>query len=131
MGILEGENIRYRATVGSMTPSTGEVPKERALCAVSLQTGQVVRCGDVDSSVAVDKAECGRRGIQAMIAVPAFHDGAVAGALELYYAGKQAFTEQDVHTAQLVAGLLTEALAREEDVTRRKSLAGERAQKAP
>ncbi len=127
VGILEGENIRYRATVGSMTPSTGEVPKERALCAVSLQTGQVVRCGDVDSSVAVDKAECGRRGIQAMIAVPAFHDGAVAGALELYYAGKQAFTEQDVHTAQLVAGLLTEALAREEDVTRRKSLAGERA----
>jgi putative methionine-R-sulfoxide reductase with GAF domain len=127
VGILEGENIRYRAAFGSMAPSSAEVPKEKALCAVSLQTGQVMRCSDVDSSVDVDMAECRRRGIRAMITVPAFHDGAVAGGLELYYAGKQAFTEQDVHTAQLVAGLVTEALAREEDLTRRKSLAGERA----
>jgi predicted amidophosphoribosyltransferase len=131
VGILEGENILYRGTAGLMTPSAAEVSnpvnKEKALCAVCLKTGQVMRCSDVGASILVDATECKRRGIRAMIAVPVFHEGAVGGALELYYETAQAFTEQDVHTAQLMAGLVTEALAREEEATRRKSLAGERA----
>jgi len=142
IGIVEGENLRYRASAGRMTPSAAEVAKERALCALCLQSGQVVRCSDVDSSTAdsaagidaagidpagINKEEYRRRGIQAMIAVPIFHDGAVAGGLELYYDAAHAFLKQDVHTAQLMAGLVTEVLAREEEVSRRKSLAGERA----
>ena len=131
IGIVEGANLRYRAIAGLMTPSAAEIPKEKVLCAVCLQSGHVVRCPNVDStgtaSGAVDVEQFRQRGIRAMIAVPVFHEGTVAGGLELYYSAANAFLEQDVHTAQLMAGLVTEVLAREEEVTRRKSLAGERA----
>jgi GAF domain-containing protein len=128
IGILDGKKLHYRAASGTLTLAVGtDVPMDKALCLPCLRTGQVFRCADVNPEFLLDTEECRRRGIQSMIAVPVFHDGGVAGGLELYYPTTQAFTEQDVHTCQLMAGLITEALAREEEVTWKKSLATERA----
>ncbi len=130
IGILraqDGVTFYYRATAGKLTPLGTDVPVDKALCVACLRTGQVVRCPDVNSEFLLDTEECHRRGIRSLIAVPVFHDGEVAGGLELYYSTAQAFTEQDVHTCQLMAGLVTEALARDEEVTWKKSLANERA----
>jgi ribosomal protein L37E len=87
----------------------------------------VIRCADVNPEFLLDAEECHRRGIQSLIAVPVYHDGQIAGALELYYDRIQAFTEQDVHTCQLMAGLVTEALARDEELSWKQSLSTERA----
>jgi GAF domain-containing protein/ribosomal protein L37E len=128
IGILDGKKLHYRAAAGLMTLPVGtDVPMEKALCLACLRTGQVFRCADVNPEFLLDTEECRRRGIQSLIAVPIFHDGGVAGGLELYYPNPQGFTEQDVHTCQLMAGLVTEALARDEEVTWKKSLATERA----
>jgi GAF domain-containing protein len=132
IGILDDKKdpkkLCYRATAGSLTlPAGTEVPMEKALCLACLRTGQVLRCADVDPEFLLDTEECRRRGIQSLIAVPIFHDGEVAGGLELYFPNRQAFTEQDVHTCQLMAGLVTEALARAEEVSLKKSVASERA----
>ncbi|MGA2744321.1 MAG: GAF domain-containing protein [Candidatus Sulfotelmatobacter sp.] len=124
----DGKKLRYRVTAGLLTlPAGTEVPMEKALCLACLRTGQVLRCADVNPEFLLDTEECRRRGIQSLIAVPIFHDGGVAGGLELYYPTTHAFTEQDVHTCQLMAGLVTEALARDEEVSLKKSLASERA----
>ncbi len=128
IGILDGKKVQYRAAAGVMAlPAGTEVPMEKALGADCLRTGGVFRCTDVNTELVLDTDECRRRGIQSMIAVPVFHDGGVAGSLELYFPSAQAFTEEDVHTCQLMAGLVTEALARNEKVTWKKSLATERA----
>ena len=128
LGVLERKNFRYRATSGVLTLPVGtDVPMEKALCAASLRSGEVVRCADVNLESRLDAEECRRRGIRSLIAVPVFHDGRVAGGLELYYAKPQAFTDQDVHTCQLMAGLVTEALARDEEAALKKSLETERA----
>ena len=128
IGILDGKRVHYRAAAGLMTlPAGTEVPMEKALCVACLRTGQVFRCADVNPEFLLDTEECRRRGIQSLIAVPIFHDGGVAGALELYYSNTRAFAEQDVHTCQLMAGLVTEALARDKEVAWKKSLATERA----
>jgi len=128
IAFIDGKKVRYRGVAGSMTlPAGTEVPFEKALSVASLKTGQVIRCADVNPEFLFDPEECRRRGIQAMIAVPIFHEGGIAGGLELYYATTQAFTEQDVHTCQLMAGLITEALARDEELGWKKSLASERA----
>jgi putative methionine-R-sulfoxide reductase with GAF domain len=130
IGFLDAtkSKVRYRGVAGRMTlPAGTEVSLEKALCAASLRTGQVIRCADVNPEFLFDPEECRRRGIQALIAVPIFHEGGIAGGLELYYATTQALTEQDVHTCQLMAGLITEALAREEELGWKKSLASERA----
>lgn len=126
--ILDGDKIRYRVTCGQMTPALNpEVPKDEALCWPCLQTSEAFSFENAASELLVDEKECSRRGIQSMIAVPIFYGGAVAGGLELYYASPSGFTDQDVQTAQLMTGLITESLAREEERTWKKSLASERA----
>jgi putative methionine-R-sulfoxide reductase with GAF domain/ribosomal protein L37E len=130
IGILDNKKVRYRATAGLLTlPAGTDVPMENALSATSLRTGEVVRCANVNVSLGslLDTEECRLRGIQSLIAVPVFHDGRVVGGLELYYAHPQAFTDQDVHTCQLMAGLVTEALARDEEAALKKSMETERA----
>ena len=128
VGILDGKKVHYRAAAGLLTLPVGtDVSLEKALCVACIRTGQVFRCADVNPEFLLDTEECRRRGIQSLIAVPIFHDGGVAGGLELYYPNTQGFTEQDVHTCQLMAGLVTEALARDEEATWKKSLATERA----
>lgn len=128
IGILDGKKVRYRAVAGAMTLKLGaEVPTERALCLPCIRNAQVFRCADVNPEFLVDTEECRRRGIQSLIAVPIFHEGEATAGLELYYSTPHGFTEQDVHTCQLMAGLVTEALAREEEHTWKQSLATERA----
>lgn len=128
IGILEGKRVRYRAVSGSMTLKLGvEVSSEKALCLPCIRNAQVFRCVDVNPEFLVDAEECRRRGIQSLIAVPIFHEGVAAGGLELYYSSTHGFTDQDVHTCQLMAGLVTEALARDEEHTWKQSLASERA----
>ncbi len=126
IGILDGKRFRYRAQAGGLTlPPGTDIAFDKALCLACLRTGQVFRCNDVNPEFLLDTEECRRRGIQSMIGVPIFHEGIVAGGLELYYSITHAFTEQDVHTCQLMAGLITEALARDQDTTRSASLVSE------
>lgn len=126
--LVNGQTARYPAVAGLNAPAAGTiVPVAKALCSDCVRTAQVMRCPDVTSSTEVVAAECQRRGIQSLIVAPVFHEGEVAGALEVYYSTPHAFTDQDVHTCQLMAGLITEALVREEEHTWKKSLATERA----
>lgn len=128
IALVNGQNARYPAVAGPKAPAAGTiVPLAKALCSVCVQTAQVARCSDVVLSTEVDAVECRRRGIQSLIVAPVFYEGEVAGALEVYYSTPHAFTDQDVHTCQLMAGLVTEALVREEEHTWKKSLATERA----
>jgi hypothetical protein len=128
IGIIDGKKVRYRAAAAAhVLPLGTEVPMDKALCHACLRVGQVIRCTDVNPEFLFDAQECSRRGIQSLIAVPIYHDGEIAGALELYFASVNAFTEQDVHSCQLIAGLVTEAFARNDEITWKKSLAAERA----
>lgn len=128
IGILKDKTVQYRAAAGVMAlPSGTEISLEKALCVDCIRAGTVFRCADVNTERVVDKDECVHRGIQSMIAVPIFHRTAIAGSLELFFSKAQAFTEEDVHACQLMAGLVTEALARDEEFGWKKSLADDRA----
>jgi hypothetical protein len=128
IAIIEGKSAHYRAVFGRSTPVSEKIiALDQAMFAPCLNTGQVFRCADANAEFLLDVDECKRRGIQSLIAVPVFHDGGVAGGLELYYASPNAFTEQNVHTCQLMAGLVADALVREEEAAWKKSLASERA----
>lgn len=128
VAIMDGDNVNYQACAGLLTiPAGTKISVEKALCSAALRSGKVFRCDDVNPELLLDTEECRRRGIGSLIAVPIFHNGRVAGALELYYDRAHAFADPDVHTGQLMAGLITEALARNEEVSWKKSLESERA----
>ena len=128
IAMLEGKIVRYRAVAGkgTMVADSTDVPN-KSLSASCLKTGKVFRCVDVSLENSLDTAACQKRGIGSLISAPIFYDGGIAGGLELYYPSAKTFTDQDVHTCRLMAGLVTEALVRDEEISWKKSLANERA----
>jgi putative methionine-R-sulfoxide reductase with GAF domain len=127
IGILEGKTIRYRAGAGAPAlPLGSEVPLETAICAICVRTGQVLRTPDVNTEFLFDPDLCRAREIQSLVAVPVYHDGNIVGALELYFDRPNGFAEQDIHTCQLMAGLVTEAIGRDAGSALKKSMAAER-----
>ena len=127
IGLLEGKTIRYRAGAGEPAlPLGSEVPLETAICAICVRTGQVLRTPDVNTEFLFDPDLCRKRNIQSLVAVPIYHDGNIVGALELYFDHLNGFAEQDIHTCQLMAGLVTEAIGRDAGSALKKSMAAER-----
>ena len=127
IGLLEESTVHYRAGAGaSALPLGSEAPLETAVCSASLRTGQVIRCEDVNLEFLFDPELCRHRGIVSLVAVPIYREGDIIGALELYFDRPQGFAEQDIHTCQLMAGLVTEAIGRDAQVTLKKSMAAER-----
>ena len=128
IGILDEATVRYRAGAGAPAlPAGTEVPLQTAVCQASIRTGQVIRTEDLDTEFLFDPEPCRKRGIRSLLAVPIYYDGQIAGALELYFARIRGFVEEDIHTCQLMAGLVTEALGRDAaPALKKKSVAGER-----
>jgi putative methionine-R-sulfoxide reductase with GAF domain len=127
IGILDGKTIRYRAGAGAPAlPLGSEVPLATAICATCVRTGQVLRTPDVNTEFLFDPELCRVREIQSLVAVPVYHDGSIVGALELYFDRLQGYAEQDIHTCQLMAGLVTEAIGRGAESALKKSMAAER-----
>jgi hypothetical protein len=121
IGILQGNTVRYRAIAGIRAlPLGSAVPLDKALCASSIRTGEVFSCPNVNPQPQGDLGECRRRGIGSLIIVPVLGEGEVIGALELYYSDPRAFSENDVNTCQLMAGLVSEALAGEKEPSTRR-----------
>ena len=114
IGILDGAIVRYRAAAGSTaSPAGSEVPLHQAICQANIRTGQVIRSEDVTKEILFDSEPCLRRGILSLVAVPVYHEGDIVGALELHFDRIHGFAEHDIHTCQLMAGLVTEAIGRE------------------
>jgi putative methionine-R-sulfoxide reductase with GAF domain len=127
IGLLDEKLVCYHAGAGAPAlPSGTEVPLTAAVCAATVRTGQVIRSEDVSLEFLFDAEGCLKRGIQSLISVPIYHDGNIVGALELYFDRMRGFAEQDVHTCQLMAGLVTEAIGREAESSLKKSMASER-----
>src|ERR1700719_446187 len=61
------------------------------------------------------------------IALPLHHEGNLAGLLEVRFADTESIEEPEMRSCQLMAGLMTEAIARAADKQWRQSLAAERA----
>jgi len=114
IAFLDREDAHYEAVSGiTMMPRGAVIPVEDAMCAIAVRTGEVFRCAEINPAFLPDIEECRRAGVQAFIAVPVFLEDKVAGALEVYYSQPKAFSEQDVHACQLMAGLVAEVPAAE------------------
>jgi len=127
VAIVEDKTVRYRAGGGTPAlPVGSEVPLRAAVCQATVRTGQVLGASDVKVEILFDPDPCLARGILSLLAVPIYQTGEIAGALELYFDRPQGFTEQDIHTCQLMAGLVTEVLGRDAESNLKKSMAAER-----
>jgi hypothetical protein len=127
VALLDHDHLVYRAVTGRSVAEMGSaLPKERALSANVLAHGMVLRCVNTRNDPNVDATLINGAGIASFIALPIFHDDKVDGVLEIVFDKVQGFSSYDVHTGQMMAGLVTEALARTEDEKWKRSLTAER-----
>lgn len=85
----------------------------------------------IDSSLSADgqlSTEFVREvGDKSSMALPLHHEGKLAGLLEIRFADADSIQEPEIRSCQLMAGLMTEAIARATDREWRQTLAAERA----
>ncbi len=128
VGILKDDEITYQSATGIAADDSGmPIAAASSLSAHCISSGQTIQSPDAQKDPRLPADVCREGGIQSLIAVPARHDGRVAGVLELRFSEKNAFQEQDVRTCQLMAGLWAEAITRTAELEWKQALATERA----
>ena len=127
IGILEKGELVYRAATGTAAMDAGtHVAPDAALSGDCLSKGSALNYPDVTSNLHVRADLFRNRDVKAFIAVPVYHTGQVAGVLELRFARANSFREADVRTAELMAGLLSEAMVTAARMKWKEALASER-----
>ena len=127
IGILEKGELFYRAATGSAVIDAGtRVTPDSALSGDCLSRGSALNYPDVTSNLHVRSDLFRKRDVKAFIAVPVYHAGQVAGVLELRFARPNSFREADLRTAELMAGLLSEAMVTAARLKWKEALASER-----
>ncbi len=127
IGIIEKGELVYRAATGSASPDAGtRVAPAASLSADCLSQGSAVNYTDTSANSPARAKLFLDRHAKSFIAVPVYHAGQVAGVLELRFARTNSFREADLRTAELMAGLLSEAMATAARMKWKDALASER-----
>ena len=110
--LAEGDEMVYRAASGRAAPYIGlRTPMASSLSGECVRTGQILRCDDAERDPRVDLTECRRVGARSMIVVPLLYAQQVVGVLQVLSPELYAFGPVDVHTLQLMAGLIGAAMS--------------------
>jgi putative methionine-R-sulfoxide reductase with GAF domain len=127
IGMIEKGQLVYRAGTGSASMDQGtRVAPDASLSSDCLSKGNAVNYPDALASASTQTQLFRERDVKAFVAVPVYHAGQVAGVLELRFARTNAFRESDLRTAELMAGLLSEAMVTAARMKWKDALASER-----
>ena len=101
------------AHAGSSVPDLGiELDLHRGISGLCARSGVSWRCDSAEVDPHVDRIRCRELGTQSVIAAPISHLNSVLGVLEVFSGQANAFSDHDVATVQLLAGLLVVAITR-------------------
>lgn len=121
--LVQGDEMVYEAASGTLGPYVGtRLPKSKSLSGMCVADREVKIANDTASDARVDAAACAQVGAASMICVPLFRRGESVGVLKVASSKVSAFSERDVLTLQLMAGMLGGALGQQLEVDRRKEL---------
>jgi signal transduction histidine kinase/CHASE3 domain sensor protein/ActR/RegA family two-component response regulator len=110
--ILDGDALVYRSCLGLPPESLGyRLPMKGSLSGRCVETGEILRTDDAEQDPRVDWNACRRFGIQSMVVVPLRYEANIIGVLKVFSKQKGAFSDNDVETLQLIAGMLASSLA--------------------
>jgi hypothetical protein len=126
-GTIDEGQWTFRAVVGEASNEVGaSVPIERTLAGRFSASGSTMQCPDVSKNAQLNADLCKSLGVRSFVTVTVAHEEKLAGFLELRYENVNGFSPQDVRTAELMAGLLREAIGRAAEQEWRHSLTTER-----
>ncbi|HEX8704236.1 MAG TPA: ATP-binding protein [Myxococcaceae bacterium] len=126
VGILEGSELVYRVTVGSVERTEGfRLPVEKSLTGATVLRAEVLRTGDTETDTRVNREATRKLGIRSMITVPLRIKEQVAGVLNIISTRPHAFQEQDLRTMELLAVMLGAAMTNAAEYEAKQALVAE------
>src|SRR3989475_8369539 len=123
IGLLEGDNLVYRAGSGGAATYRGRYVK--AALSVSRASGEILRVENTQTDARIEAAICRQFSAKALLIVPICCGRAVAGAMEILFGEAHAFQDREVRTYQLMAGLVAEAISHAAQLELEKALVAE------
>ena len=117
------EEMVYMAATGVAAPLVGvRRPVAGSVSGRCVRTGELVACTDTETDPNVDRALAQRTGVRSVLAVPLLYERRVIGVLEQLATTPDFFTERDVDTLRLMAGVLAAALGHAKEFEEKKKL---------
>lgn len=109
--LLEDEELvcHYRSGVAKQHPEW-RLPLEQSLSGQSLKEGRALYCGDSETDKRINRELFESMGLRSMLVAPLSYQAGQVGILKVFSTQRNAFTESDLQTLQLMAGLLTASL---------------------
>ncbi|HKC75978.1 MAG TPA: GAF domain-containing protein, partial [Chloroflexota bacterium] len=127
IGLVDGDEIDYCAASGTLSSEVGtRLNIAQSLTGWSVQSGETVRCNDIDMDPRVDVEARARVGARSAIVVPLYREHRVVGVLNVVALQAHAFDDTDVQTLQLMAGFIAGALRHAADFEAMRTLIAER-----
>src|SRR5262245_3311263 len=109
--LAEGSALVYRGASGTAADPLGlRLQVDTSVSGRCVRTGQALRCDDAEADDRVDRQACRKVGLRPMIVVPLLYDRRAVGVLKVLSHQPGAFSDRDVQTLQLMAGLIAAAL---------------------
>jgi PAS domain S-box-containing protein len=128
VGLVEGDELVYRVTVGSVERFQGfRLKVDKSLTGASVLRGEVLHVEDTELDERVNRQATRQVGARSMITVPLRHGLRVAGVLDIVSVEPRSFSERDGRTMELLAGMLGVAMANAAEYEAKQALAAERA----
>ena len=113
VALRRGNEIVCRARAGRTAPDLGvRLQTDSGISAECVRTGEVLMCGDAESSPQVDLASCRRLGVRSILVAPLRYFRRTLGLFEVLSSAPFAFDHQDIATMQLLAGMTVAAISR-------------------
>lgn len=109
--LLDGDEMVYKSASGDLAAHLGlRLKLNHSLSGMCITSGQVLACDDAETDPRVDLAACRLVNARSLVAAPLIHAGKPVGVLKIMSPRTHAFSERDVQTLQLMAGLIGTAI---------------------
>jgi hypothetical protein len=126
IGLLEGDQLIYRAGSGSSATSIGSrVTASLTVAANSKTRREILRVENAQTDTRIEAAICRQFGAKALLILPVYHDRVLAGILEILFGEAHAFDDREVRTYRLMAGLIEASLVQSAQLEGKENLTAE------
>lgn len=125
--MVDGDEMVYKAAAGTLTEHIGMRLKiGDSLSGLCIKSREVLNCIDTENDPRVNLAACRKVNAGAMVVAPLFKAGDPVGVLKIMATEPSSFTDRDLQTLRLMAGLIGAAIGHQTDYDTNRRLLSER-----
>ncbi len=125
--MVDGDEMVYKAAAGTLIEHIGlRLKIGESLSGLCIKSREVLNCIDTENDPRVNLAACRKVNAGAMVVAPLFKAGNPVGVLKIMATQANSFTDRDLQTLRLMAGLIGAAIGHQTDYDTNRRLLSER-----